>query len=374
VGALPRGLSQRVQEALAAYLFLLPFTLSLLVFFGYAFVRAIYFSFTDYNMFDPPNWVGLSNYINIFRETRFLIALRNSIGFSLIVTICQTAFALMLAVVLNNKIKGIALFRTAYYMPSVASSVVVTLIFLWAFQRTGVFNYVIELFMRYWPFLVAFLALTAVFQLLQVFWDRSRGRPVRWLEPGALLTSFMLAVVGVAALWGTGTVSAIEVEPVRTVWLNTRRTIPEGWGWFSLPLPLISIMMLNTWTTAPTFMLLYLAGLQDIPRELYEAAAVDGANRWQQFRYVTVPQLKHVTFLVMALGIIGTLQMFDQVAIIGSAAPLDSTITLAYYVYSNVFPGGALPRVGIASAAAMILAVLTLIAVLIQRRVVEDNG
>ena len=81
-------------------------------------------------------------------------------------------------------------------------------------------------------------------------------------------------------------------------------------------------MMLNTWTTAPTFMLLYLAGLQDIPRELYEAAAVDGANRWQQFRYVTVPQLKHITFLVMALGLIGTLQMFDQVAIIGSAAPL----------------------------------------------------
>ncbi|HEY8496248.1 MAG TPA: sugar ABC transporter permease [Limnochordales bacterium] len=371
---MPRGLSQRVQEALAAYLFLLPFVLSLLVFFGYAFVRVIYLSFTEYNMFDPPTWVGLSNYARIFRETHFLTALRNSIGFSLIVTICQTAFALVLAVVLNTKIKGIAFFRTAYYMPSVASSVVVTLIFLWAFQRTGVFNYVIELFLRYWPFLVAFLALTAVFQLLQVVWDRSRGRPVSWFEPGALLTSFMLAGVGLAALWATGKISPIEVEPVRIVWLNTRRTLPEGWGWFSLPLPLISIMMLNTWTTAPTLMLLYLAGLQDIPRELYEAAAVDGANRWQQFRYVTVPQLKHVTFLVLVLGIIGTLQMFDQVAIIGPAAPLDATVTLAYYVYSNAFPGGALPRVGIASAAAIILAVLTLIAVLIQRRVVEDNG
>ncbi|MFS8582057.1 MAG: hypothetical protein FWJ61_04345, partial [Limnochordales bacterium] len=83
--------------------------------------------------------------------------------------------------------------------------------------------------------------------------------------------------------------------------------------------------------------------------------------------------LKHITFLVMALGLIGTLQMFDQVAVIGSAAPLDSVITLAYYVYSNVFPGGALPRVGMASAAAVILAILTLIAVLIQRRVVEGN-
>src|SRR5690606_41992546 len=124
VGALPRRLSQRMQEALAAYLFLLPFGLSLLIFFGYAFVRSIYFSFTDYNMFDPPNWVGLANYAAIFRETRFLTALRNSIGFSLIVTVSQTAFALLLAVVLNARIRGIAFFRTAYYMPSVASSVV----------------------------------------------------------------------------------------------------------------------------------------------------------------------------------------------------------------------------------------------------------
>lgn len=371
---MPRRLSRRTQEALAAYLFLLPFALSLFIFFGYAFVRTIYFSFTEYNMFDAPRWVGLANYAAIFRETRFLVALRNSIGYSLIVTVCQTAFALVLAVVLNTKIKGIAFFRTAYYMPSVASSVVVTLVFLWAFQRTGVINYCIELFLRYWPFLVAFVGLGAVFQLLQVVWDRSRGRPVRWFEPGAVLTSLMLSVAGVAALWATGILTPIEVEPVRIVWLNTRRTIPEGGGWLSLSMPLVSIMMLNTWTTAPTFMLLYLAGLQDIPRELYEAAAVDGANRWQQFRFVTVPQLKHVTFLVMALGLIGTLQMFDQVAIIGSAAPLESVITLAYYVYSNVFPGGALPRVGVASAAAVILAILTFIAVLIQRRVVEGNG
>ena len=132
-----------MQEALAAYLFLLPFVLSLAVFFGYAFVRSIYFSFTDYNMFEAPRWVGLANYVAIFRETRFLIALRNSLAFSVVVTLLQTAFALLLAVALNNRLRGIAFFRTAYYMPSVASSVVVTLIFLWMFQRTGVVNYVL---------------------------------------------------------------------------------------------------------------------------------------------------------------------------------------------------------------------------------------
>lgn len=372
MSTLPRRLlSRHGQEALAAYLFLLPFVLSLAIFFGYAFIRTIYFSFTDYNMFEPPKWVALANYVAIFREARFLTALRNSLAFSIIVTLTQTAFALLLAVVLNNKLKGITFFRAAYYMPSVASSVVVTLIFLWMFQRTGVFNYVLELFARYWPFLVAFVAIAALFQFAQVVWDRSRGRPVGWFEPASLLTSFLLAAVGVAALWATGKISALDVDPIRVVWLNTRRTIPEGGGWLSVPIPLLAIMMLNSWTTAPTFMLLYLAGLQDIPKELYEAAAVDGANKWHQFRYVTFPQLRHVTFLVMALGLIGTLQMFDQVAIIGPAAPLDSVITLAYYVYSNAFPGGSLPRVGMASAAAVILAVLTLIALMVQRLVVE---
>jgi len=369
---LPRRLlSRHGQEVLAAYLFLLPFVLSLAIFFGYAFVRTIYFSFTDYNMFDAPRWVGLANYAAIFRETKFLTALRNSLAFSIIVTLAQTAFALLLAIVLNNRLKGITFFRAAYYMPSVASSVVVTLIFLWMFQRTGVFNYVLELFARYRPFLAAFFALAAAVQVAQVAWDRWRKRPVGWFEPPALLTSFLLAVAGVAALWATGKISAVDVEPVRIVWLNTRQTLPSSGGWISVPIPLASIMMLNTWTTAPTLMLLYLAGLQDIPKELYEAAAVDGANKWHQFRYVTLPQLKHVTFLILSLGLISTLQMFDQVAIIGSAAPLEATITLAYYVYSNAFPGGALPRVGMASAAAVILAILTLVAVMIQRRVVE---
>src|SRR5690606_39902495 len=96
-----------------------------------------------------------------------------------------------------------AFLRTAYYMPSLASSVVVTLIFLWASQRTGLFNYLLGLFRTYWPMLLAFLVLAALFQVLQVLWDRRRGHPARWLEPGAVLTSLLLAAAGVAALWAT---------------------------------------------------------------------------------------------------------------------------------------------------------------------------
>ena len=366
-----RLLTARLHETLTAYVFLAPYLFSLVVFFVYAFVRTFYFSFTDYNLFDPPSWVGLRNYVALLTEPRFLTALRNSITFSVVVTTAQTVFALALALALNQKLRGITFFRAAYYMPSVASSVVITLIFIWLYQRTGVINYLLTMAKVYRPLILTFLAWTAVFQALLVWLERRRRLPAAPLEPSLLVTAMMLAVACTAVLRLAGVVAPVEgVQPVAIPWLNTRRRWPE-WGPISAPIPLEAIMLLNTWTTAPTFMLLYLAGLQDIPRELYEAAAVDGASAWQQFRHVTLPQLRHVTFLVVTLGLIGTLQMFDQVAVIGDQAPLESVITLAYYVYNNVFPGGATPRVGMAAAAAVTLAVLTLIVVLIQRKVVE---
>ncbi|WP_324715604.1 sugar ABC transporter permease [Carboxydochorda subterranea] len=368
-GALRRPLlTERAQEALTAYAFLAPFLFGLVVFFAYAFVRTVYFSFTRYDLFHPPQWVGLDNYLAIFQEPRFLTALANSLTFAAVVTTAQTVFALMLALVLNQKLKGITFFRAAYYMPSVTSSIVITLIFIWLFQRTGVMNYLLTLAATYWQMLLAFLALTALVQAALVIAERRRHLPASVLEPSLLVVAMMVAAAATAGLAAAGVVRAFpRQEPVIITWLNTRRRFPD-WG---APIPLEAIMMLNTWTTAPTFMLLYLAGLQDIPRELYEAASVDGATPWQQFRHITVPQLRHVSFLVVTLGLIGTLQMFDQVAIIGDQAPLESVITLAYYVYNNVFPGGALPRIGAASAGAVILAVLTLVVVLIQRKVVE---
>lgn len=368
-GALRRPLlTERAQEALTAYAFLAPFLFGLVVFFAYAFVRTVYFSFTRYDLFHPPQWVGLDNYLAIFQEPRFLTALANSLTFAAVVTTAQTVFALMLALVLNQKLKGITFFRAAYYMPSVTSSIVITLIFIWLFQRTGVMNYLLTLAATYWQMLLAFLALTALVQAGLVIAERRRHLPASVLEPSLLVVAMMVAAAATAGLAAAGVVRAApQQEPVIITWLNTRRRFPD-WG---APIPLEAIMMLNTWTTAPTFMLLYLAGLQDIPRELYEAASVDGATPWQQFRHITVPQLRHVSFLVVTLGLIGTLQMFDQVAIIGDQAPLESVITLAYYVYNNVFPGGALPRIGAASAGAVILAVLTLVVVLIQRKVVE---
>jgi len=97
-------------------------------------------------------------------------------------------------------------------------------------------------------------------------------------------------------------------------------------------------------------------------------ADIDGATPWQKLRYVTVPALRPVMFLVITLGLIGTIQMFDQAAITAGIAPLESVITLAYYVYWAVFGAGTLPKVGMASAAALVLAALTLAVVLLQRK------
>jgi len=358
-----------VKEKASPYIMLAPYIFFIAIFFGYAFLRTLYFSFTDYNMFSKPAWVGLRNYVDLFRNIQFGRAFKNSVTFAIMVTFFQTIFAMILAIVLNTKIRGIKGFRALYYMPSVTSSVVITLIFMWLFQRNGIFNYLTTMFLQNRAIVGAFFASLVVFQALMVTVEKARKFPCSWLEPSFILASALLSLVVVWSLQFAGVVAPnTHVQAVRTIWLNTRQTNPAWAGKLGIPRPLAAIMMLNTWTTAPTMMLLFLAGLQDIPRELYEAAAVDGATGFAAFRNITLPGLRHVTYLVVTMGLIGTLQMFDQVAIIGDQAPLESVITLAYFVYHNAFPGSAVPRIGAASAAAMVLAGFTLILTWVQRK------
>ncbi len=347
----------------SAFIFLLPLLFTLAVAFVYAFVRTVYFSFTDYNLFHITKFVGLDNYTQLFADYRFVLALTHSLVYAIVVTAFQTFFALLLAVVLNQKIRGLTFFRASYYVPSVASSVAITLIFIWLMNRRGTINWLLTEIGRYWPLIITGLAVIVLVQSIQVFWERRHGLPARAFDPALLGISLLAGVVVTAILWRFGVVPSYPMSQVTIPWLTTRKTF------LGIPLPLLSIMMLNIWTTSPTFMILFLAGLQDVPQELYEAAEMDGASPWQKLLHVTVPALRPVLFLVITMGLIGTLQMFDQVAITAGTAPLESTITLAYYVYWNVFGSGGLPKVGMASAAALVLAALTLVIVFIQRRV-----
>jgi multiple sugar transport system permease protein len=365
----------RFQEAMAAYLFLLPFLVTLVIFFGYAALRALYFSFTDYNLFNTPNWVGFRNYINLFRDVDFLTALRNSSVFAIVVTVVQTFGALVMATVLNNKIRGQTFFRAAYYMPSITSSVVITLIFMWMFQRRGLFNFLATQFQSYLPVIGVFIGILIVLQVIQVVWERRQGFSPNWHDPALLVVSFLVSLGATWLLSLTGFVAPREVAPVDFVWLQTGQEVPSGLPFFlRAPVPLVAIMIQNVFTTIPTFMLMYLAALQDVPASQYEAASLDGANAVQQFRYVTIPAVQPVTFLIVTLSLIGTLQMFDQVAIFGNAAPLRSIITLAFFVYNRMFPGAQTPEVGFAAAAAMFLALFTLLIVLLQRLVIRSEA
>ncbi|MFP4364189.1 MAG: carbohydrate ABC transporter permease [Spirochaetia bacterium] len=362
-----------LKEKAAPWILLLPFLFVLIVFFGYASVRVIYFSFMDYDLFNPPQFVGFQNYIDLIGEFLFTKALKNSLTFAVIVTFTQTIFAMLLALAMNQKLKGIRYFRTLYYMPSITSSVVITLIFMWMFQRQGLINFLITQFNAHLFNIGIFILFVAGCLFLLNLLDLAQKRKMTIVDPAYLLISIFVTSLVFILFSRLGLISPRDIEQANIIWFNTRESVPSWLGPFAWPRPLGAIMMLNIWTTIPTFMLLYLAGLQDIPKQLYEAAEVEGANGFQKFFYITVPQLSNITFLVVTMGLIGTLQMFDQVAILGNQAPLESVVTLAYYVYNNAFPSSAIPNIGLASAAAIVLAIITLTVVVIQRLILKEG-
>ncbi|MCL6528241.1 MAG: sugar ABC transporter permease [Thermaceae bacterium] len=348
-------------ELLYALMFIAPFLLYLLIFHGFAFARAVYFSLTDKGLFNTPHFVGLRNYAYLIQDDRFLLALQHSIAYTLVVTVIQTFLALALAAVLNQRLKGITFFRTVYYVPSILSSAAVTVIAIWFFQKTGFLNNLLAWVSAYAPILLTLVGLFILAQGVQVGWERSRGLPVAPTDPALATVSLLVALVLTWILSATGLVTARPMTEPTLAWLS------ETNSFLGIPIPLWAIMMLNIFTTIPTLMLIFLAGLQDVPKSIYEAAAMDGANPIQQFFRITVPMLRPVTFLVVTLSLIGTLQMYDQVALMGNAASLDSIIVLAYFVYNNVFNSNVPGNVGIASAAALVLALLTFAIVGLQR-------
>lgn len=345
-----------------------PFLILLAVFFFYAAARSAWFSLTDYDLFSPPQFVGLANYIALLSDPLFANALVNSVSFAVLVTTTQTVLSMLPAVFLNRIAHAQGLARTVFYFPSIVSSTVMTLIFLWLFQRQGIATGVTNWLFNHGALIVTFLAVFLAVQAALVLNARRKNDDVRPADPFFLLFSIAAGVIITFVL------RVLQVLPVgdngeAISWLNTRQTF------LFMPVTLWSIAVMNIFTTVPVMMLLYLAGLQNIPGSLYEAAEIDGATRWQMFRKITVPLLNPVTFAVVTLGLIGTLQMFDQVAILGAAAPIESRVTLAYYTYYNTFPPGGTPRIGMASAGAIVLGSITLIIVFLQRRFgITDKG
>ncbi len=317
--------SRRRREMIAGYAFLTPYLLVTLIFTVGVILFAFYVAFTQYGIFTEPKWIGLDNFARAFKNKEFLQTLHNVLWYALIVTFFQTAIALLLAVMLNAPMRFKQFFRTIFYAPSVTSSVVITLIFIWLYLKTGYINLVFD----------------RVLGLVGIDWET-----INWLgDPRGLIQ--LIA-------------NSFGVNIPSTQWYLRGPSI----AWMAL-------MVQNIFTTAPTFMIMFLAALQDINPTLYEAAAIDGANGWQRFWKITLPLLRPIVVLVLVLGTIGTLQVFDQIYLATQGGPLNTTNTPVYLIFTEALGKQGQIQMGYGAALAYILFAIIFVFTFFQRRVIE---
>jgi len=257
-------LSRQGRENLNGYLFVLPWILSLLVFTAYPMVASIFFSMTRYNVLNPPQWVGVSNFHEMFFvDPLYWTSVANTAYFVFFSVPLGLGFGLILALLLNQNVKGIGFYRTAFYLPGLVPAVASTLLWMLLLNpQLGMIN--------------QFLGL---FGIEKLGWLGS----ATWSKPGLILMS---------------------------VWGGTGST-----------------------------MLIFLAGLKEIPQSLIEAAMMDGANAWQRFWVVTIPMISTTIFFNLIMGIIGSFQVFASayVAAGNGAGPLNTLLMYMLLLYRNAF-------------------------------------
>ena len=280
---------QARSQALWGYLLVAPMMLGFTVFFLIALAASLVLSLTDWDVLTRPKWVGLDNYIRLFRDEAFLTALRNTVGLTIPNVVLRLAIALGLALALNSQIRFRALYRTIFFMPVLTMPVAVATIWKWLYDPTfGPINYMLGQF----------------------------GLP-------------------------------------RPEWLAHSGTA------------LIAVVIVLLWSGVGYDMIIFLAGLQSIPREYYEAAQIDGAGSWRQFRDITLPLLTPTTFFLLVIAIIGSLQVFDLVYVMTQVGSANRFPTIVYYVYEEGFRNF---RMGYAITIAWVLLFIILVFTVLQFR------
>lgn len=275
------------------YLFIAPSVILYTVFMFIPIFRTIGMSFTDYNL-SASNFIGLQNYINLSRDIVFLKALKNTLIYTVLALVPTMVLGLVLALLINKKFRGRALFRAVFYMPNIVSLVAASLAWMYLFAEVGIFNMLLK---------------------------KLGMSTVHWLtDPG---------------------------------------------------IALICVVVVSLWTSGGHNMLLFLSGLQGIPTHLYEAASIDGANGWQQFWKITIPQLAPTTFFVFVMTCIASFQVFGQVYMMTNGGPDNATTTLAHQIYLNAFQ---YYKMGYASAMAVVLLVIILVITAVNFRFGNTDG
>ena len=287
--------TRRRNQNIMAWVFSAPAIILLIVFLVIPFFMAIGLAFTDQRLIPNPNlptrFIGLRNFIRLAKDETFLRGLVNNFYFVAVVVPVQTSLALLLALLVNQKLKGMNIFRTIYFAPVVTSMVVVAIV---------------------WTFLY---------------------------NPGKGLINAFLT-----------TISFGLIEPQSWL-LDTKLVFP-------------AIMVLSIWQGAGFQMVIYLAGLQEIPDDLYEAAEVDGANTIQKFLYITLPQLRNTTIFVVLSTTILAFKLFDQVKVMTNGGPQNASMTTMLYAIEQ---GWGQLKVGYASAISVVFFLIVLGVSILQR-------
>ncbi|MFI5928951.1 carbohydrate ABC transporter permease [Micromonospora sp. NPDC051543] len=331
----------RGNENLAGWLFVAPVIVILGLFLLLPILMALWVSLTDWNGQGSPFTgdvpiVGAHNYTQLFTEDGlarrdFMTSIRNTIYYVAIVVPAQTVLALGLALIVNNRmLRGKSFFRSAFYFPSVTSSVAISVVFLFLFANSGAVNA-----------LLGFVGIDGP----------------EWFADSRGVLHLLFGAVGV----DTPPTALTDGGPFGLSW----------WDWLAGPsVAMTSIITLVVWSTSGTFMLMFLAGLQNVPVTLDEASTLDGASRWQRFRHVTLPMIRPTTFLVLTLGLIGSWQVFDQVYVMSQGDPAKTTLTPAYLSYRTAFRDF---DYGSGAAISFVLFLIIIVLTLIQRRVLAER-
>ncbi|WHY77817.1 sugar ABC transporter permease [Neobacillus sp. WH10] len=277
------------------WLFLLPSILILGIFLIIPILEAFKWSFLDYKIIaDTGEFVGLANFKEIFTDKNFWTALINTLLFLVIVLPLNVFLPMILAILVNQKIKGVGTFRVLYYLPVITPMVVAALMWKMLYSQDGIIS---DLFMK-----------IGIFD-----------------SPTNLLVQSSTALAAVSAI---------------TVW--------KGLGYY---------------------MIIYLAGLQSIPKDVYESASIDGASVFQQFKSITVPMLIPSVTLVSVMTIIAGMKVFEEIALTTGGGPSGATTTLVMYIYQKFMS----LDVSIASAAGLVLLLLAIAASLLQMKLTSKR-
>lgn len=338
------GRGIRGREGIAGWLFVSPVLLAIGLFMLLPIVMAAWVSLSDWNGQGSPfssgvGFAGGDNFSALLTDDGlarrdFMTSLRNNLYYVVLVVPLQTVLALFLALALNRRrLKGKGFFRTAYYFPSVTSSVAVSVVFLFLFTGSGAVN--------------AMLGLVGI-------------EGPQWFSDPRGILHLLLGALGVDTTHPPGFLADTQVLGLSL------------WQWISGPsVAMCAIIALVVWTTAGIFMLMFFAALQGIPTEVEEAAQIDGATRWKRLRYVTLPMLRPTLFLVLTLGLIGTWQVFDQIYVMSRGNPGKTTLTPAFLSYQSSFVS---QEWGQGAAVAFILFAIIIVLTGLQRWLLRDRG